>query len=193
MNKKEAIWRELLVQSNGHHKQKFTQKELAVRFSVSLSTVWHALKVPRASGAVAVTGRFFTVKDFEKLLMLWASERALEKEIIFATHSDLPVQKREGNMPPEVIFAAYSAFRMAHHDAPADYDKVYVYADTAESVKKRFPPAKGYPNIFVLRADPYLRQYGSTTPDVQTFADLWNLSDWYAKDFIAALRRRLPV
>jgi len=193
MTKKESIWRELLVQFHEHKKQRFTQKELAAQFNVSLSTVFNALKAPRASGAVTVSGRDLVVKDFEKLLMLWASERSLNKEIIYATHSDLPVLKREGMMPPDVIFAAYSAYRLRHRDAPADYDKVSVYADDAASIEKRFPPAKGYPNLFVLKADPYLRRYGNITPDVQTFADIWNLSDWYAKDYLAALRRRLPL
>jgi hypothetical protein len=58
-------------------------------------------------------------------------------------------------------------------------------------IKKRFPFQKGYENLIVLKADPYLAQFGQITPDVQTYVDLWNLSEWYAKDFLSVLKEKM--
>ena len=49
-------------------KLEFTQKELAERFGISTSTVFNALKIPRESGAIDVTGKNFSVRDTEKFL-----------------------------------------------------------------------------------------------------------------------------
>ena len=78
---------------------------------------------------------------------------------------------------------------------PADYDKVYIYATSAQlaEIKKRFPFKNGYMNLIALRADSVLEKFGDTTPDVQTFADLWNLREWYAKEFLNALKQKLFI
>lgn len=193
MTKKEIVWREILHQAQQHGERRFTQQALARKFSLSLSTVFNALKVPRASGAIEVRGRGFRLRDFEKFLLLWATYRNVRKDIAYQTHTDLSVRAAEGALPAGVILGAYSAYRFTYHDAPADYDKVYVYADEIDVIKKRFPPTKGYANIFVLKPDPFLHTYGHTTPPVQTFVDLWNLEDWYAKDFLNALKGRLAT
>ena len=92
-------------------------------------------------------------------------------------------------MPNEIIFGAYTAYKFLYHDVPADYSEVYVYADV--DLKERFPPQKGVPNLFVLKKDPFMESYGKTTTAAQTFVDLWNLRDWYAKEFIVAMEKRL--
>ncbi|MEK9180213.1 MAG: winged helix-turn-helix domain-containing protein [Patescibacteria group bacterium] len=193
MTKKELVWREILRQTIENKKLEFTQKQLAERFGLSLSTVFNALKIPRETGAVEVSGRNFIVRDSEKFLYIWATHRNLKKEIIYKTRAALSPQEAEGVMPPAAIFACYSAYRKKYREAPADYDTVYVYADeaTLAEIKKRFPFENGRPNIFVLRADSFLREFGAITPDAQTFADLWNLPEWYARDFIAALKRKM--
>jgi len=48
-------------------------------------------------------------------------------------------------------------------------------------------------NLIALRADSVLEKFGDTTPDVQTFADLWNLREWYAKEFLNALKQKLFI
>ncbi len=193
MTKKETLWRHILHESLVNRVQTFTQKELAERFSVSTSTVFNALKAPRKLGAVAVTGRFFRVRSAEKLLFLWATQRNLKKDLVYATHVEAPIGDVEGAMPPKVIFGAFSAYRLKYHEAPADYSAVYVYSHEVESLKKRFPPQKGTPNLFVLKPDPHLANFGPTTPDVQTFADLWNIPEWYAKDFLDALKKKMNL
>jgi hypothetical protein len=193
MTKKELIWREILFQAIEKKKFEFTQKDLAEKFGFSLSTVFNALKIPRDSGAIKVTGRNFSVVDAEKFLYIWATQRNLVKEIIYQAYVPAPVQNIEGQMPAEIIFGGPSAYVLRYKDAPADYAKVYVYAreDGLEEIKKRFPKTKGEANLFVLKSDSLLSRFGNITPNVQIFADLWNMKDWYAKDFLNALKNKL--
>jgi hypothetical protein len=191
MFKKEIIWREILFQAIEKKKNKFTQKELSAKFKFSLSTVFNALKVPRQVGAVEVRGRFFTILSIEKLLAVWATQRNLKKEIIYKTRLNLPVLKIEGEMPDSVIYTAYSAYRLKFKQAVADYDKVYIYADDLSEIKKRFPFKKGQENLIVLRADKFLAEYGKTAPLGQIYVDLWNLNQWYAHDYLEALKNKI--
>jgi hypothetical protein len=192
MTKKEIIWREILFQAIENKKFEFTQKELAQKYRFSLSTVFNALKIPREAGAVEGK-RGFRVLDIEKFLYLWATFRKIKKDIIYQNAVKKGVFEIEGEMPPSVIFGAYSAFLKKYKVAPADYDKVYVYIDEEkiEEIKKRFPPQKGYINLIVLKADPWLKNFGQLTPGCQTFVDLWNLTEWYAKDFLNALKEKI--
>lgn len=194
MTKKEIIWREILVQATQNKKIEFTQKELAKKYGFSLSTVFNALKIPRKINAVEVK-RGFRIRDLEKFLYLWATFRNLKNDIIYKTAVKKGVFEIEGELPPEVIFGAYSAFFRKYKEAPADYDKVYVYIkqEKLPEIIKRFPPQKGYQNLIVFKADPWLYNFGLITPDCQTFVDLWNLSEWYAKDFLEALKIKMKV
>jgi hypothetical protein len=192
MTKKEVIWREILFQSIEKKKIEFTQKELAQKYNFSLSTVFNALKIPR--GASIIEGkRGFKIRDIEKFLYLWATFRKTKKDIIYQTAVKKSALGIEGEMPPSVIFGAYSAFLRKYKFAPADYDKVYAYLkeEKIETIKNRFPLQKGYPNLIVFKADPWLSNFGRLTPDCQTFVDLWNLPEWYAKDFLNALKEKM--
>lgn len=193
MKKIEIIWRELLFLSLEKNKRRFEQKELAEKFGFSTSTVFQSLRVPRKMGAVRVTGRFFILEDPEKLLYHWASVRNLEKDVFEAFRVEEPVMAVEGKMPPEVIYGAYSATRLRLGAAPADYDKIYVYSSRAETIKERMSIRKGVPNLFILRPDKFLNLYGQKTTLAQTFVDIWNLQDWYAKEFIKVLREKLDA
>lgn len=191
MKKIEIVWRELLFQAIVKKNRQFTQKELAEKFGFSTSTVFQALKIPRKMGAVRVTGRYFILEDPEKLLYHWASVRDLKKETIFSGRVNLPVLEIEGRMPPEVVFGGFSAARQMLAEPPADYDRVYIYAKKADSIKKRFELEKGKENLIILKADKFLANYGQITTLSQTFVDLWNLSDWYAKEFVKALKEKV--
>lgn len=113
--------------------------------------------------------------------------------MVFETFVSKNAKEVEGLMPPGIIFGCYSAYTQKYQEAPADYDKVYVYADEneLEEIKKRFPKTKGSSNVFVLKKDPYLGQYGAFTPDVQTFVDIWNLKDRYAREFLNKLKDKI--
>ena len=183
MNKTELVYRYVLDAAESG-KRKLTQSEVASALDISLSTVNHALAPLRRMGAVSVSTRSFLVVNPKKILMLWSSKRNIEKDIVYATRADMPVKQIEKSMPSSVIFAAYSAYRLMFKDAPADYSEVYVYGD-AEEVRKRFPERKGPPNLFVLK-----KQFSLMT-NSQIFVDLWNLPNWYAKEFTEHLERRL--
>ncbi len=195
MLKKEIIWREILHKAFSEGVLVFTQKEIAGKLKVSLSTVNNALRLPRSSGAIEVTGKDFRIKDKEKFLILWASHRRLGRDVIYQTNIGAGVSEIEGRMPPGIIYGAYSAFVKKHKTPPADYSAVYVYATKhiLPEIKKRFPSRKGTPNLFVFNADTYLSNYDGVTPDVQTFVDLWNLPQWYAKDFLEELRKKMKL
>lgn len=183
MKKTELVYRQML-EAIEDGKRKLTQSELASALRISISTVNHALMPLRRMGAVSVSLRSFSVVNPKKVLMLWASLRNIEKDILYSTHSDMPVKAIEKSMPQPVIFAAYSAYRLMFKDAPADYSEVYVYGN-AEDVQDRFPFKKGPPNIFVLK-----KQFVAMTK-AQIFVDLWNMKEWYAKAYLDAMERRL--
>ena len=192
MTKKEVIWREILFQATENKKIEFTQKELARKYGFSLSTVFNALKIPRDANIIEGK-RGLRVRDIEKFLQLYSTFRNPKKDIIYQTSVPKSAQEIEGEMPPKIIYGAYGAFLKKYQEAPADYDKVYIYsaAEYLEEIKSRFPYHKDYPNLIVLKADPWLENFGKITPDCQTFADLWNLPEWYAKDFLDSLKDKI--
>lgn len=220
MKKIEIIWRELLFsalegvkdekkkpqrlsgavssfQTTQKKRRRFTQKELAKKFGFSTSTVFQALKVPRKMGAVRVTGRFFILEDAEKLLYHWASVRNLGKDILLSGQINLPIFEIEGRVPSDVVFGGYTAARYKLGESPADYDKVYLYTQDLNGIKKRFKlekvaaSRKRRGNLIVLKADQFLTSYGQATTLSQTFVDLWNLPEWYAKEFTKALKEKI--
>lgn len=193
MQKKEIIWRYILEESFKKRPITFTQKEIAERYHLSTSTVFNALKIPRQLGIIDITGRYFRLRDAEKLLMVWATHRNLKKDVLYTTNVPMAPREIEGMMPPDVVFGAYSAYRLKYDDAPADYSQVYVYTKNLEEIQKRFPPHKGTPNLYVLNSDPHLDEFGGLTPNSQTFVDLWNVSEWYAKDYLKALREKMEL
>lgn len=191
MFKKEIIWRELLYQAIEKKKLNATQKKIAQLFGFSLSTVFNALKIPRAIGAVAVGSKGVQVRDWEKLLTIWATIRQLSKDIVYQTDTGFDAVETEKSMPSGIIWTAYSGFRLKYPDdpLPASYDKVYVYADDSilSAIKKRFPASKKEPNLFILKSDAWIKNYGRIAPTAQMLVDLWNLKDWYANDFYKTL------
>lgn len=196
ISKKEQILRYMLEKTLLKKRTlSFEQQEVAQALKFSISTVFNALKVPRQSGAVEVRGRGFEIRDIEKLLTIWATMRKLKKDILYETHSDDTVQRIESEMPSSITFGAYSAYKFRFHDTPADYDKVIVYAanEAMKEIEKRFPAKKGIANLVVLEADPHLKDFGSHLPNSQLFADLWNLSDWFARDYLNALRKKIGL
>lgn len=194
MMKIEYIWRDLLDRVIERNNNQFTLTELAKKYSLSTSVVNHAI-IPLKELNIVKIGKFSSVViNWEKLLFFWATRRNLKKDIIYSTFSHLSVYDREGFMPGSVIPTAYTAFRYFFKKTPADYNNVYFYSKNIKEIEKRFPKNKRPPNIFILKPDPYLAKSKKISLS-QLFVDLWNLSDWYAKDFQDALlleiRKRL--
>ena len=189
MNGADLVYRELLYQAMEKKKKIQTQAELAKNLNISLSTVNGALRNLKNMGAIEVGPRNFHVTDTKKILLYWASTRNLHKDIVFMTRVEKPVLEIEKLMPDTIVFAAYTAYRLLFDDVPADYSEVYVYGD--ECLSTRFPKVLGPPNLFVLKKDALVGRYGGTTTIANTFVDLWNVPEWYAKEFVKAMEAAL--
>ena len=187
MNKRELVYRQLLLSPET------TQLELAKTLRISLSTVNGAIRSLRDMGAVQVSPRKLRVTDREKVLLYWASMKRLH--VLYRTRVEMPVGQIEKSMPPGALFTAYTGYRFRHKDVPADYSEIYVYArgDALVSIKARFPENEKTPNLFVLEPDEHLFDVSreNIVPDEQIFVDLWNLPEWYAKEFIMKLKERI--
>lgn len=196
MKKTETIWNYLLYSALTEKRFKHTQQDLAGRLGYSLSTIHHALKGPTQIGAIRKASKFFVLADFQKLLYFWASLRNLEKDIIYKTGVSESINQIEGLIPPQAVYATYTAGKILLGHAPADYAKVYIYlkVDNLEEIRRRFPPLdkqSGEPNLFVLKSPETMATDEGHTSLPQTFVDLWNLKDWYAKDFTKALEEKM--
>lgn len=192
MKKIEFIWRHVLYESIEKRVTSFRQQELAAHFGISSSTVNAALVPLRRLGALEVGGRGFAVIDYEKILYHWANHRRLTADIAQQLHVRMPIREIESSLPAGAIPTAYTAYIERMGPPPADYDKVYCYTRDARAVAERFSAetAKGSSNLFLLTPDPFLTSY-PTLPLAQLFVDLWNLSDWYAKDFVRAVKEHI--
>ena len=194
MKKIETIWHHILNEALQEGKFRHTQQGLARRFQYSLSTVYHALRAPAAMGAIHKAGKFFVLQDFKKLLYYWASFRTLTRDLIYSTATSLPVREIEGLALPGSLYGAYSAARKLLGEPAADYSKVYFYIlpEYLPDFRRRFPPHSKQPaNTFALKMLPVMGGYGTTTTFAQTFVDLWNLTDWYAREFTQALEEKI--
>lgn len=186
MKKIEFIWRELLERTIEKGNNTFKIIELAKKFNLSTSVVYHSLQPLKELNIIKVGKSRSELIDWERLLFFWATKRSLKKDIVYQTYSCLPVLEREGLMPANVIPTAYTAFRFYFKKTPADYDTCYFYSNDLTEIKKRFPEIKGEPNVFILKPDPYLLK-AKRIALPQIYVDLWNLPQWYAKDFQEAL------
>lgn len=197
MTKKEVIWRDILYEVRVNRRIKFTQKELSQKFGFSLSTVFNALKVPRAANIIEATGRFFILKDYSKLLSLWAASRSFKKDIIFKGFSKLSISELEAIAPPESVFGLYSAFKFQFKEIPADYDHLYLYMEENDFKKNinRFSFStnknKDFVNVYILEKDSWFKNYGNSILPEQIYTDIWNAPEWYAKDFLRILQEKL--
>ena len=189
MKKIEFVFEEILYQSVEKKNRVMTQSWLSKELRISLSTTNLALKYLKKINAVNIKQRSFTVIDPKRIFLYWASIRNLNKDIIYKTRVDLPIRKIENNMPHGISFAAYSAYKFRFKNVPADYSEVYIYAD--KEIIKRFPYSKNEPNLIVLKKDENLKRYVEITTIGRTFVDLWNITSWYAKDFLKELEARI--
>ncbi len=165
---------------------RFTQKGLSEKLHVSIGLVNKTIAKLEQAGAVERAGRGFSLVDAKKLLAIFATQRKLASDVIFSTHYEGGVKEIEKLMPNEACFTGCSAYRLKYDDAPADYGKVYVYADGKIG---RFAENKGEPNLFVLKNPGFAM--GKIAPVSLIYADLWNMRDWFAAEYLKALERRL--
>jgi len=197
MKKKEIILREILNIALKKKDAKITQLELARRLNVSISTVNNAIRPLIELGAIDARRTGLVVIDIKKAIVYLASIRNFQKDIIYQTFVPGNVTETEKAMPCEAIYAVFSAYRFIYKDVPADYSEVYVYADDKclQEIKRRFPAQKGPANLFVLKSDPALARLSKegkkgVAPMIQIYVDLWNIREWYAKEFLIAIEKK---
>ena len=195
MKKKEIVLREVI--HSFFQKQPVTQLELSKRLNFSLSTVNNAVSPLAYLGAFEIRRTGIRMIDLMKSIIYLASIRNLNADILYRTNTKLSVTETEKSMPKGAIYTAFSGYKFLFDDVPADYSEVYVYADedVLQELRSRFPETKGNHNLFVLKADQRLiaMSKNNIVPPVQLFIDLWNLKEWYAKEFVNALSKRLGL
>lgn len=185
MKKMELVYNEILYEVIEKSNRKLTQLSLAKKLDISLSTVNLAIAHLDKINSIKKALKYFIVTDPKRILLYWASIRNLEKDIIYKTRVEKGVTQIEKNMPSDIIYGAYSAYKFTFKDIPADYSEVYVYSNNLAEIKKRFPENKNPPNLFVLKKDI------SKMTKANIFVDIWNLKEWYAREFLKALEDRL--
>jgi hypothetical protein len=185
--KKERIYREILYYVIEEKVKRFKQIELSKACKMSLSSVNYALKPLARMNAIEKKRFGFVVTDARKILMYWASIRELEKDIVYQTYLNKPVEKIESEVPANSVFTAYSAFKFKFKKIPSEYSEVVIYGKR-EDFEKRFgkEELKFKPNLIVLNLDEHLLKF-KIAPIAQIYVDLWNLKSWYAKDFLKKL------
>lgn len=188
MKKTEIVYREMLFSAIEKEKRNLTQSYLAKTLNISLSTVNLALKPLARMNAVRIKKMGFDIIDIKKILYYWASIRNVEKDVIYKTRVEAPVKEIEKELPDDAVFTAFSGYKFKFKDVPADYSEVYVYGN--ENIKKRFMENKVSPNLFVLKKN-NAERYGKTATTANLFVDLWNLRQWYAKDFLKSLEAKI--
>jgi hypothetical protein len=151
-------------------------------------------------GAVFKTGRSYSVTSFKKVLMLWASLRNLQRDLIYSTRVGGSVREIERSLPDGSILSAYTAFNYLFNEVPADYSEVWTYVpeDILAEVKERFPSNNLPGNLYVLKTNTLLlensKRYSKGINMVsvpQLYVDLWNIPSWYSKEYIALLERKI--
>ena len=188
MKKKEWVYREILYGIMEKGDTFFTQKSISEKCKVSIGNVNKAVYPLEKMNAIEKKTRGFSVISCRKILLYWASIRKLEKDIIYQTMAGRSAIEIEKALP-QVMFTAYSGYKLAFKAVPADYSEVVVYGDE-KKIKERFRKKEGKPNLIVLKTDPHLKKF-RRVPLAQIYVDLWNLGTWYAEDFLKELDKRM--
>ncbi len=196
MKKIELVYNEILFNSLEKKNNYLTQAMLSRNLGISLSTVNLAMKPLTRMNAVTIKRMGFRIIDTKKILYYWASIRNLEKDIIYSVRLDEPVRNIEKQMPDNIVFTAFSAYKYKFKDVPADYSEVYVYGSEniirrTKEKKSKVKNIKKNPNLFVLSKNDVMHRYGKTATLANLFVDLWNLRQWYAKDFLKSLEEKI--
>jgi len=185
----ERVYREVLHRVlDLHSSEVIKQKELSEVCGIAISVVNYALNPLVEMNVIEKKPFGFKVINPKKMLLYWASIRKLSKDIIYQTFADKPVGEIEKSLP-QVIFTAYTAYKLKFKSVPSDYGEVVVYG--GENIKERFVPnEKMKPNLTVLRTDEHLKKF-TIAPLAQIFVDLWNLNTWYANEFVKVLEEKI--
>ena len=191
LSRTEWVWRHLLVAAfAGQRRHRLTT--LAEVLGLPKTTVHAALGRPRAIGVVESSHAGIRVLDPERLLLLWAGNRDLTKDVVHETRTEASPRDVEDALAPEFILGGFAAYLAeAGQNRVADYDTVLAYGPI-EAAARAFPCRRtGSTRVLILEPDPLLPSYGRQTSRPQTYVDIFNLPGWQAARFYLDLTRRL--
>ena len=192
ITKAEMVWRHLLVNALERDNRRSSITTLSHELDLAPTTVHKALERPREMGIVRGGADGLRLVDPRRLLLLWAGNRDLAKDLVYSTRVGASIGEIESELRRlGATLTAYSGY-VAHvgRNRVADYDEVVAYGD-ARQLKRRFPSRPGAPNLLLLHPDPQLAQFGAAAPLCQIYVDLFNLPTWQAQRFLRALDRDL--
>jgi hypothetical protein len=187
MLKKEWVYREILYRKLEGGENFFKQKRISGQCGISIGNVNKSLEPLERMNCIEKKPMGFVVINPKKILLYWASIRNLERDIIYQTHVNKPVEEIEKELPP-VLFTAYSGYKFRFKTIPSDYSEVLVYGEP-EKIQGRFKKTQRKPNLIVLKPDKHLLKF-KQVPIAQIWVDLWNLNTWYANEFVKSLEKK---
>jgi hypothetical protein len=199
MFKEEAVMREILCEALYTNKS-VEQKRISLDLKVSIGLVNKTVSKLNRMGAMSKYGRSYSLTSFKKVLMLWASLRNLQRDLLYSTRVNGSVRDIERSLPDGSILSAYTAFNYLFNEAPADYSEVWAYIpeDKLPELRERFPINNLPSNMYILKADTLLQEnskrYSKGINIVslpQLYVDLWNTQSWYSKEYIMLLEKKI--
>jgi len=198
LSKTEAVWRHLLVGAFAANRRRWPSvTAVADELGFGLSTVHRALSRPVEMGAILISARGLRLVDPARLLLVWAGRRTLRRDVLKEDCLAAGAPAIELALAQTgAILGGFGAV-VAHLESNtiAGYDTVLVYREPSQPLLKLdlepAPPGGGGTNLMVLEADSLLSHYGTVTPLVQAYVDLFNLPGWQAGRFVAALTTRM--
>src|SRR5260370_13616608 len=110
LSRTEMVWRHLLVAAFDQGTRRTSLTQLRNELDLPMSTIHKALERPRAIGAVRGSPSGLRVLDPKRLLLLWAAQRDLNGDVVYATKVPMTVNEIEARLPMSAVPTAYTAF-----------------------------------------------------------------------------------
>jgi hypothetical protein len=197
LSKTEQVWRHLTSAAIEQGQRRWASlSALSGEMDMAVSTVHRALSHPADIGAVDVRpGGGVRVVDPGRLLMVWAGQRKLRRDVVDRVQvpASAPVVERSIRSRTAVLGGFGAVVAHIGGNTIADYETVLVYGEPRISTRRRGadPEPDRVTEIVVLDPDPLLGRYGRLTPLTQAWVDLFNLPGWQAARFVHHLLPRL--
>jgi hypothetical protein len=197
LSKTEQVWRHVTVAAIERAQRRWPSvTALAGELEMGVSTVHRALSHPVEIGAVDVLpGGGVRVLDPGRLLVLWAGQRRLGRDIVdrLQVSGSAPVVERSIGNRDAVLGGFGAVVARLGGNTIADYETVLVYGQPRITTRRRItdPDPGRITEVVVLEPDPLLAGYGRVTPLPQAWVDLFNLPGWQAARFVHHLLSRL--
>jgi hypothetical protein len=197
LSKTEQVWRHLSAGAIERGQRRWRSvTALARELDMGVSTVHRALSHPAEIGAIDVLGGGgVRVVDPGRLLVLWAGQRRLRRDVVDRVQvaGSAPVVERSIGNPDAVLGGFGAVVAALGGNTIADYETVLVYGAPRVTTRRRIadPDPGRVTEVIVLDPDPLLARYGRVTPLTQAWVDLFNLPGWQAARFVHHLLPRL--